>query len=840
MDPFDLRQWPGFKEAGGCLTQSAYIDQVTIDSRRIDSHQALFVALKGSRRDGHQYLVDAARAGAKYALISSEWHSSEPLSPLILLKVPNPLKALQEIAKSYRMQLPVKIIGIAGSFGKTLVKDLLALLLNQHYRVIASPESFNSQIGVPLSVLMIRKDHDIAIIEAAMSQKNEMQTLANLIQPDYTILTPIGKKHLATLQDLTTVAQEAMQLILATHPQGWALLPRDPLIESDKLPFLAYFWNDIYHHLPHATPLSQERILPAPYQVYFPDQASCQGQMRIGYTYFLNLLNMAIKAAWLLRIPSQHIKDILSNYQIESTRTEIWKIPLGTTFINDPYCADLQSIHQALEHMNQISTHHSRKIFIFSGLRAHSTHLESDYRHIAKVLQKANLQRLMLVGQKPFTPLIEEMHRSSQGTVIQSYARHSEALHALRSELQPQDYVLIKGEKKIPLEELIEVFNESLNHNQCFINLAAIRANLLTLQKKLPLATRFMVMIKAFAYGTDAVHMAKFLITCGIDLLGVSYVDEAVALRRAGIQHSLFSIHAALYEVGKVINWDVEVGASDLSFLEKLAQEAEKQCKQAKVHLHIDTGMGRLGCRPEEALQLATFIKACPHLILEGIMTHFACAENPAEDAFTGLQIERFDQTIDQLKQAGIEPKWLHAANSSGAIRFHLPQYNMVRIGLAAYGLYASEAVRQAIDLRLALSLTSRIVGVNLCKRGESISYGRSYIVEREQQRIAVLPIGYFDGLHRQYSGRTHVMIRGQKAPMVGKICMDYMMVDVTEIPTVTIGDTALIFGEDEFGQYLSPEDLAECGNSIIHELMTCLGPRIQRIFIYEEGEQIR
>lgn len=228
----------------------------------------------------------------------------------------------------------------------------------------------------------------------------------------------------------------------------------------------------------------------------------------------------------------------------------------------------------------------------------------------------------------------------------------------------------------------------------------------------------------------------------------------------------------------------------------------------------------------------------CPSLILEGAMTHFACSDNPDDDAFTFQQSHKFDEVIALLKSHGINPKWVHAANSSAVMRFDFPQYNMVRIGLAVYGLYCSEAVKKAMDLRLALTLVSRVVGLNVCKVGDTISYGRSYKVEKEEQKIAVLPIGYFDGLHRNYSGKGYVIIRGQKAPMVGKICMDFMMVDVTDIANVSIGDSVLIFGEDEYGQYLPPENLALQGDSIVHELITCLGPRIQRIFVHEESNQ--
>lgn len=841
MDSFDLRQWPSFASTGGNLAEPAIVGQIVIDSRRIYSSHTLFVALKGEKEDGHHYLQQAAQAGAKYALISHQWQSSSHLNGMQLLRVANPLKAFQEIAKAYRLQLPVKIIGVAGSFGKTMLKDLLYELLSQEKKAAASPESFNSQIGVPLSLLTLRREHEIAVIEAAISHKQEMDILADLIQPDYSILTPIGKKHLSTLEDLPTLAQEMMRLILATSQRGWSLLPTDSLIHSYQMQVkgTVYKWDAPFSHLPHAVPIHQAYTLPAPYKVSFPNGEEYEGTMTNGFSYFLNLINIAIKAAWLSGISVSSIQKVLSHYQLEPMRTEIWKSPIGSTFINDMYCSDPQSVDLALCHFNYAAPRH-RKIFLFGGMRLSSSHREADYKRVGQALAKTELDQVILFGSKSFTPLIEELHRSTPRPEVNICSDYHEAITLLRSTIKSEDIVLIKGEKKIPLDSIIECFNDSVNNNQCVINLAAIQANIKTLRKKLPSHTRMMVIVKALAYGTDDIRIAKFLATCGVDILGVSYVDEAVALRRAGVDQALFSINAAIYEAAKVVKWNLEVGVSDASLIQALSQEAEKQKKNVKVHLHVNTGMNRFGCRPEEALQLALLIKNSPYLILEGILTHFACADDPIEDSFTLSQSACFDQVIQELHNHGLHPHWKHAANSSATIRFSFSQYNMVRIGLAIYGLYVSESSREALDLRLALSLTSRIVGINVCKRGETVSYGRRYQIQRDSQRIAVLPIGYFDGLHRHYSGKAYVLIRGQKAPMVGNICMDYMMVDVTDIPQAAVGDKVLFFGEDEFGQYLSPEDLATSGNSIVHELITCLGPRIQRIFVHEEGHQVR
>ncbi len=442
--------------------------------------------------------------------------------------------------------------------------------------------------------------------------------------------------------------------------------------------------------------------------------------MTTGYAYFVNLLNMSVKAAWLLGISQAQITSVLQNYQPEPTRTELWKSSFGTHFINDTYCSDPQSVDHALRHFEYTATD-ARKIFIFGGMRGESLMAQTDYRRIGKAIANAKVNHLLLVGQKPFKPLIGEIQSHSPETEIFAFQDYPETFSYLSKHLRSKDHILFKGEHKLPLDLLTETFNDSLANNQCIINLAAIQTNLTLIQTKIPANTRIMVIVKALAYGTDDVQMAKFLATRGVDILGVSYVDEGVALKRAGVRQAIFAINAAPYEINKVVKWELEVGASDAQFIDALGKEAGKQSKWIKVHLHINTGMGRFGCRPEEALQLARQILSFPYLDLEGLMTHFPCAEDPNEDEFTLQQITCFDTVIQELAKEDITVKWTHAANSSGAIRFYLPQYNMVRLGLAVYGLYGSEAARQGLDLRLALSLTSRIVGINCCKKGKQL-----------------------------------------------------------------------------------------------------------------------
>lgn len=827
MENFDLRLWPHFEQAGGNLAIPALINHVAIDSRQVGAKESLFVALPGKTTDGHHFVLDAVARGAKFILVRHGYVLDGNLSGTTLLFVEDPKLALQQIASTYRRQLPTKIIAITGSYGKTMVKDLLQDLLKNHFQTGASPESYNSQIGVPLSLFNLSSTCEIAVIEAAISEKNEMDRLAHMLIPDFGIITPIGNKHIDQLDTLHTLMEESLKLYQHADPK-WILCPAEFKPYITELKGQIHFWNKPETGFPHAVKTSERFDLQLPYQINFPDGLKFNGVIRSGYYYYLNLINMAVKAAYSLGIPSHTIAETLSRYVLEPSRKEIWKSPQGVTFINDNYAETPLSIDRALKFMKS-NGDRGHQIFAFEGLKGSIN--PEDYKQVGTILNEYHLDFILLIGSYPFDPLIGEI-KSAQTSIVKLDST-KEALDFLKVILHPGDTVLMKGSKKKPIENLIKGFHEAVSINLCQVNLAAIEHNIKILKKHLPLNTRIMVMVKAFAYGTDTLRIAKFLKGCGIEILGVSYVEEGVILKQAGITESVFVLNGADYEIDLVVKWDLEIGVSRESTIRLLAEEAKKKNKIIKVHLHVDTGMCRFGCRKEEAVFLAKLISSEPSLSFEGIFTHFASADDPSEDSFTHSQAEAFKHVVAALQNEGIDPPWKHVSNSAATLRFSFPDFNMVRLGLAVYGLQPTHPAKN--HLKMAISLISRIAGINHCKRGETISYGRSYCVEEEEKQIAVLPIGYFDGLHRNYSGKGNVLIRGKKAPMIGKICMDFMMVDVTDIPDVSVGDPVLIFGEDEYGHYLSPEELAIQGNSISHELITCLGPRIQRFFIYEE-----
>ncbi len=805
------------------------VDQITIDSRRIISKNSLFVALTGSNFDGHAFVRAAFRSGAKACLVRKDFNGPEVPSDKILIRVDDPLTTLQEMAAAYRRQMSAVVIAVTGSFGKTMLKDLMSKLFEAHSSTFVSPESFNSQIGVALSLLKIQSQHKLAVIEAGISEPGEMDRLLQMIQPDHAVLTNLSRTTCAS-----ALAEEKIKLLKAVGKGKWTLAPHEISSLLEHVPGVIY-WDKPTENMPKI-----EHTRHGNFTVSFATGEHTNFCVHDAHAYVFDLMKMAITSAHLLEIAPSAIIKGLQSYVPEPMRIEVFKSQSGTTFINDTYSADPMSCDIALRQMEMLEDSENRlagkKIFLFGGLRSANEPLENDMARLAHAIAKHKVHLVVISHPESASHLVSHLTLASPNTEVVVCKDVKSALEAAKKHFSRNDVVLIKGANKIPIAELIRQVEESPPNNQVIINLAVIQSNIAEIRSKLSRDTRIMVMVKALAYGTDDVRIAKFLKTCQIDILGVSYVDEGVQMRQAGIKEHIFVLNAAVCEAAKAVKWDLEVGVSEPKLISALQTAAQDQQKKIKVHLHVDTGMSRLGCRIDEVLGLAKEIISCPNLIFEGVFTHFACADDPTQDAFTNAQANLLQNAIDTLEEAGYSPRWRHACNSSATLRFGFSSFNMVRLGLAAYGLHSSDACRQAHELRPAISLISRIVGINELQKGDTISYGRDYKVENDRARIAVLPIGYFDGLHRNYSGKGYVAIHGKRAKMVGRICMDYMMVDITDIPEASIGDQALLFGEDDNGDYIAPEELATLGGSIVHELMTCLGPRIRRFFIYDES----
>lgn len=838
LTPFDLRQWPHFSSSGGNPSCTPLIDQITTDSRVILSPRSLFVALPGQFTHGYHFLKHAASMGARYALVEKSFNTCNLPDELQLLKVEHPLKAFQEIAKLYRSQMPAKVIAITGSYGKTLLKDLLTSILSQQFPTISSPESFNSQIGVPISLLTIQKEHAFALIEAGISQFGEMEELVQMIQADHAILTNIGPAHLSTLRSLEETAREKFAMIRHIPKTHWALIPHDPFLTPylEETQGNLIFWDEDSPPLPRFHLISKNK---EPYEettfysLQFDDGSTFQSSFPSSLTYFPDLIQMAVKAAFLLGCVPSSICNGLQNYTLEPMHTEVWRSQSGATIINESYCSHPLSMTPSLRYL-QSAPKKGKKFFLFGGLRSNNSQ-PPPYKQMGERFAQSGLDELSLLGTENFTPLIDVIKKLSPQTRISTHQSCANALVNIKDRLRYGDTLLVRNSKKEPWEGLSDLLSEGSSFNKLFVNVASIRENIQSIRKSLPPKTLFMAMVKAQGYGTDAILLSQFLSQFHVDYLGLAHIEEAVSLRQAGINKNLFVINASSCECEKITKYSLEVAVNDASFIRALQEHAKNVHTQIPVHLHVDTGMSRLGCRPEEAIHLAQSIQNSSHLILKGIMTHFSSAENHKEDSFTLFQAKTFTRIIDDLKSLGIDPPLKHAANSSAALRFTFPQFNLVRIGLALFGILPFSPTKDTPPLRPALHLQTKVVGINTCLQGESISYGRTYRVQKPKETLAVLPLGYFDGLHQRYSGSNDLLIRGQPAKMRGTICMDFMMCDASNIRNVSVGDDVLIFGDNGRGQTLSAELFAKNAGVCAYELIACLGSRIQRIFIDKE-----
>ncbi len=762
MEPFNLNIWRSDLDI--------LCRHIHVDSRSIIEPQTLFIALN----EGHKFLEEAHKRGAIAAIVDKNYVGT---SPLFLIRVDNPLHALQEIAALYRKTLKGQVIALIGSEGKTFTKACLQHILGK--KAFSSPESFNSQLGVALSLLQCEKEREIILLEAAVSLPGEMERLEKMLSPDGVILTSVTSKYARNFDG----RQKEEFLLMAKNlkPGALFILPTNDLVRREKSYYLLKGHKiSLAHPFPHA-----EKVL-----------------------------EISFKAALKLGVAEDSCIHALQTFDPAPQQTEVWSSSWGTTFINAPSCQSSFALAKALQKLQMLS-HKGKKYILFFGMSLNA----SDYQRMAQEVEASAIDKIYFIEKEaPFKPSCAHLF----------FTDKTDACRDLYSHLSRDDTVLLIGSEKHHLDELTSTLMDMIGDSRLSIDASAIEHNLAEIRSHLP-EKRIMVMLKAFGYGTDSLLLAKFLCQFGIDIFGVAHVDEAILLKRKGIKGSFFIINAAIHEAEKAALWDCEVAVSSSDLIQALQKAGQKLQKKIKVHLHVDTGMGRFGCLKKAALNLAHEIASCDHLEFEGLMTHFACADMPEEDVFTANQITLFKNILDQLP---IKPRFIHAANSGATVRNLFPEGNMIRLGLALFGLKNSSLMPTIDTLRCALTLTTKIYGINTLEKGDTVSYGKTYTESRPHARMAIVPLGYFDGLHRHYSSKGHLLIAGQKAPLVGRICMDFMMIDITDHTETHMGDEVLVFGQDAHGYFLAPEELAETGGTITHELITCLGPRIQRIFI--------
>ncbi len=825
MNPLSFAQFASVIRAD--LLESSKTDLsvsgVTTNSRQIPDSSAFF-ALQGTT-DGHRYVANALANGASVAVVSRAWLSGQPPIAVgphqTVLAVDDPLLALQALAAWWRTQWSAKVIAIAGSNGKTTTKDAVHRLLSRSFRCSASPGSFNSQLGVPLAILQTPPDVDFAIFEAGFSEPGEMDRHATMLRPDFGVLTNVGWTNVSRFGSRLNIAAEMARLFAGVSSSGWLVAPDldqtlVAAIESLSCPVLS---RENLPKIVGKSSIPQGVLL----KVAFPDGGTVEFPVGAAAIDALASIEAAIGVAHRLGLSPHEIASTLAGYSPSLTRREVWKSPNGITVINETDTSDPISVQAALRSLRTLSNPGGRKLFLFGG---DASTPDADLASIGELSEQYDVDELLWVGGTS-----GDVVRGRFSRLFHPFRNIDSAKSFLATNLRSGDSLLVKGPAGTGVAEVARNVVEAMAPTRFYLDLKAVTENVNRFRRAVGPDTKILAMIKALAYGSDSVQLAHELETMDVDWIGVSSADEGVQLRRAGIRRPILVMMCAPEEAEKLPRFGLTPMVYSFEIAEAIARAARAEGTVLDVHMEVDTGMGRTGVSPARAEELALAIRDSGCLRLTGLMTHFPAADDPAEDEFTRRQTSVLVSVAKRLHNLGFENLTRHAAATAGAMRFPEARLDMVRIGLGLYGLYPSPAAAQAMELVPAVSLVSRIVEIQTHERGAHIGYGRTYEVDRDGFRAAVVPAGYHDGIPWRRAVGGYVLLEGVRAPVCGRISMDSMVVDVSEIPSAQVGSEVVIYGRRGANE-LRPEDAAAGAGTIVYELLAGLGPRVQRIFI--------
>jgi Alr-MurF fusion protein len=836
------------------------VEAVAVDSRRLP-RRSLFVALRGRQADGHDFLDQAAANGAAAALVRAD----TPPAGLPTIAVDAPLAALQRLAAWYRRAHLGRVVAITGSNGKTIVKDALYAQLLGTFSTAASPGSFNSQLGVPLAVLAAPPGTAVAVFEAGISAPGEMAALREILAPDCGILTNVGLAHIAAFADRRHLAREKLSLFAAmpgrpagaagesAAPEaGWLLLPDgDEMVaeEAALLPcrLVGFPGDDLLPRLlerrvdgeigsagggARAAGVGEEL------EVRFPSGSVRRLRVRTRSAEIVEDVLLAVGAAHLLGVPEERIAGSLRDYVPPPTRLEVWRSPSGVVLVNDLVSADPISVRAALRTTSELAAGGGRKVFVFGGMGELGPIAGAEYAAIGALAGEYRFDVLLLIDREgaggEMSATRDAYLAAHPGGAAAVLAGVDAVRRRLRALLAPGDTLLLKGPRHSGIAAAAVDLMEAMAPNRLIVDLGAVAGNIAAYQRAAGPGTRILAMVKALAYGSELVRLSSWLSEAGVDHLGVSTADEGLELRRAGIQLPILVTLPTPEEAEKLARFELLPAVYSFALVEPLAAAARAALppgRRLAVHLKVDTGMHRVGVAPGEALSLARAVSATGALRVTGLMTHLASAEDPAADADTRRQLALFDQARAELAGAGFGGLLCHAAATAAAARFPEARYDMVRLGLGLFGIYPSAAVESAIPLQLAVTLLSRIAEVRTLARGDRIGYGGTHTVTAERLRVGVLPLGYHDGVPWSLSNRGAVLVDGRQAPILGRISMDSLVVDLSAAPEAAAGSEALLFGVHH-GDVLRPEAVAGQAGTIAYELLARLGPRVQRVYV--------
>ena len=791
------------------------VRHLLLDSRVLAAPaDACFFAIKGPRHDGHQYLAEMYGKGVRVFVV--EEMPRQPLGPdAFIVVVKSSLAALQQIAAWHRSQFDYPVVGITGSNGKTTVKEWAASLAAPLRAVVKSPRSFNSQVGVPLSVWGMQPYHKLALIEAGISTAGEMERLQAIIKPTHGVFTHLGAAHDAGFASRQEKFEEKWKLFAEAEVLVY-LANQSPLArwieaKEGKGPSLVgWHWDG-----------QAERLTSGLYRVQFGvDRKLFTAEVPFGdATSIENALHAAV-LLYALGLDMDAVLAGLPQLRPLSMRQE-WKEGLyGCRILDDTYNNDLDGLQSAVQQLALYNQGHKGRWLILSDLPEVGLAAQERYRQAADIIATGAFDKVWAVGPRwqSYLPLLPN--------TAQSFADTDALLAALEPAAVAENLILVKGGRAFGLERVVQRLQKATHGTRLEVDLNALVANLNYYRARLPKGHRIMAMVKAGAYGAGSFQIASTLAYHKVDYLAVAYADEGAALRGHGIGLPIMVMNAGEEQMELCLRHHLEPVVYSLGQLRAWLSLCSPEANSPAIHLELNTGMNRLGFEADEIhAVLAMLVPRAGQVSLASVFSHLAAADDPGQDAFTQTQLDRFKAMTQQLAAAWHSPFLRHIANTPGAARLPQAALDMVRLGIGLYGV----EVGGEQGLVPVGRLKSIVTQIRTVPPGESVSYGHKWVLA-EPKRIATVAIGYADGLSRKMgNGRFSMRIRGGLAPTVGNVCMDMTMVDVTHLPDVRELDEVVIF--DEVNRI---EDLAQIEETIPYEILTRISERVRRVYVNE------
>ncbi len=797
------------------------ITQVSIDSRTVNANnQVLFFAIVGDTNNGHDFISALINKGVTAFVVVKMFNTSTFKKDISFLKVADTTLALQEFAKHHRAQYNIPVLAITGSRGKTIIKEWLYQLLCDKVKVVRSPLSYNSQVGVPLSLLSMSSEDELGVFEAGISQMHEMDCLQNIIQPNFGLLTNIGAEHEENFHSINDKISEKLKLFKACDV---LICCKDDntvfnQIEISKIPVYTWSMLDSSANM-YVSEIKKHQNGVKATIVFNNDQVNIE----LPFSDSASLQN-AFHCTATLKVLKYNLKQFENKFNTLSviqTKLEVKSSVNQSLIINDTYVFDLNTLRISLDRLAQIVPVTQTRVLILSDATLSKNVVSQLQNQLTQLISLYAIKKLYLVtsSQEKYTNL--QSH-----TEVNIFNDNKSLSVFLKKNPLSNCGILVKGTIGSNMNSIINLLELKTHNTTLNINLKAVEENYRFFSSLLNPNTKKMVMLKAFAYGAGYYEMAKTLEYANVNYLGLAYIDEAILLRKKGITTSIMVMVPEISQFHLFVQYNIEPVVSSIHFLKALLIFCEDEGVFLNIHLELDTGMNRLGIKTDALKEAIHLLKHQKRVVVKSVFSHLVASNDPTLDEFTRSQIKLFEANSNQLTTKLGYSLLRHILNSSGIERFVKQQYEMVRLGVGLYGVSTANIIQNKI--KLVGSLKTKITQIKKIKKGESVGYGRKFIAHTDKT-IAVIPIGYADGFPRMLGNeKTHVYINGTAALVIGDICMDMCMIDISKIK-VELGDEVVIY---ETPQQL--KKLAKNAHTIPYEMLTNVSERVKRVYYFE------